>query len=423
VAGSRALTVLLSIVSIVAALAAYVFLDHISLLTATATGGRSAVWVNTPHVAPGDDITIDVVVKGGKKLGIESVIVRTGERELTVTGEGRTWGSSITSRRSSSGQDDVELVIQVPTDARPGDRMALTIVVDWVAAESDGVGSFENTRGSDTIALVVPIRTPAMRVLYKLRSAVWALALLGFVCALIAWLGKKLGPTLSNDSGNAESLGLLLIVGAMAYGFVGYGWFALPLVGATGIVGAWFVVLSVLLWLALPIYVAVKLARRADKLTTLRLRTVAVPDDAPYRAAPETPIAPDRTVEPRSLDEVIAAVRVAGLTVKPRRKGFDIRKAGHVLRVRVADPARIDPRAMTIVTDHIDLNFDLAFALVPLFGAIAANTGSVGDVVIDGRRTRAEVDAEVAERIRALAQRILDATQSLMDGIARKLKP
>lgn len=426
-AGSRALTVVLTIVAIAAAFTAYVFIDRISLLTATATRGRSAVWVNTPHVAPGDDIAIDVVVKGGKKMGIEAVIVRAGERELKVTGEGQTWGSSIMSKRSSSGQDDVELAIQVPSDARPGERMQLAVTVEWISAESDGVGSFENQRGSDTIELAVPIRTPAMRALYKLRSAGWALGILGVACVVMALLGKKLGPILSSrdDGGNAESIGLLLIVGTMAYGFVGYGWFALPLVAATGIIGAWFVVLSVLLWIALPIYVAVKWAKRADKFTTLHLRTVAVPDDAPYRSAPETPIPPDRTAEPKSVDEVIAAVRAAGMTVKPRRKGFDIRKAGHVLRVRVADLTRVDPRAMTIVTDHIDLNLDLAFALVPLFGAIAADTGSVGAVVIDGRRTRAEVDEEVGQRVRALAQRILDrlnATQPLMDALAKKLK-
>ena len=409
------------------AFGAYIYMDRISLLTATATAGRSGVWVYTPHVAPGDAIAIEVVVKGGKRLGIQEVKVQAGERVLQVRGEGQTWGSSFTTRRRDTGQDEVELAVQVPPDAVAGSTLPVDLEVSWIAAESDGVGSFENREGFDRIHVAIPVRTPAMRTVRRALSAGWSLALLALACLVMAVAGHKLGPTLNRkdgDQGLAEALGIVLIVAIIAYGFAGYGWFALPLVAATGILGTWFIVLAVAVWLVVPVYLAVRYVRRAPKLTRSGLRSVAVEPETPYRTMATDERLPDRAVEPRPVADVIAAAQAAKLAVKPRRRGFDLRRDGHILRVRGDDVARVQPRTMQIHTDHVELDIDLAFALVPMFGPLAVDTASVGEIVIDGVRDRAAVDDELSERVRALARRILDRlnrTQPMLDELQRKL--
>ncbi len=423
----RALTILLFVCAIGSAFAAYMLAGSIALLTATARAGRTAVWVRTPHVAPGDTMTLDVGAKGGERIGIASVIVRAGDRELAVSGEGNTWGPSFTSRRNSEGQDDLQIQVQIPKESIPGRRLPVTIAVAWIAAESDGMGRFSNANGTDALVIDVPILTPTSRTLHRLGSAGWALLLLAAACAALALLGKLLGPVLrrKDDGGNAEPIALLLLVALFGYGFVGYAWFAAPLVAATHLVGLWFTVVAVVAWIAIPLYVAVKLERRRRAYVAYRIRAIAVSEDTPYRAPPDSRLLPERTVEPRPLADVIAAVRAAGLAVKPRRKGFDVRQGGSTLQARVKDPARVSPAGLAVRSTDIELHLDLAFALVPLFGAVAAETGSFGELVIDGRRTREEIGAELHARVRGAAQHILDrlkATQPLLDQISKQLR-
>jgi hypothetical protein len=137
------------------------------------------------------------------------------------------------------------------------------------------------------------------------------------------------------------------------------------------------------------------------------LRPVVVPSGDPYREDPATrPM--ERTAEPRTLDEVLAALRDADLAFRPRRRGFDLEGAARerVMPVRVREIARIVPEDMSCGTEAPELLLDLALAMVPLFGPLVADVRFAGAIIVDGKRDRVALGEDAAERIQRMGRRV-----------------
>jgi hypothetical protein len=423
------LTVVVFVVSIGAALVAYVNIDRLTRFTAVASTERTSIWIDTPHVTAGDTIVLRAEVTGGKRAAIAQVTVRDGERTIDIRGKGRDWGMSFTSSSRQQGSDELELALAVPADARAGSKLHLSIEVSWIIAEG-GAGWFEDRKGVDVATLEVPILGSTWCSVRRVGSAAFAFGLLGVVCVLAVFLPRLLRPLDKYEAqlaGSESAAGILMLLAGMAYLFAGHAWFARPLVAATRLTGTWFVVLTVIVWAVLPVYLAIKLRKRGAARTRERarigLRTVAVPEGDPYR---ENALAPDaeRTAEPRTLAEVLEALRAAGLTPVARRNGFVLAGATGTLRVRVRDRQRVVPQHLRIDATEAELNLDLALALLPLFGPMSAEIGIAGWILVDGKRDRAQLGAEVSERLRQVAAQLLEtlrATQPIMDELARRL--
>lgn len=148
--------------------------------------------------------------------------------------------------------------------------------------------------------------------------------------------------------------------------------------------------------------------------TKLALRAITV-DATPFRATttPEAAEPPARAAEPRPLADVIAAI--VTLQPKPLRKGFELpgTEPGKVLRAFVSDPRRVTPDTLDFVTNQAEMLIDLAHALVPLFGAIGADFGSAGWLIIDGTRSVAAIRTELSDRYKAMLQHMMGMMEPL----------
>jgi len=136
------------------------------------------------------------------------------------------------------------------------------------------------------------------------------------------------------------------------------------------------------------------------------LRAVVVPAGDPYREdVGARPM--ERSVEPRTLPEVLAALAAARLVVRPRRHGFDVvASRSRVMTVRVPDIARIVPGDMTCGSEAPELLLDLALAVVPLFGPLIADVRFAGTIFVDGTRDRRALGEEAAVRIQGIFRRL-----------------
>lgn len=156
----------------------------------------------------------------------------------------------------------------------------------------------------------------------------------------------------------------------------------------------------------------------------VRRGTMASFRQSPGRAATDPYRGNANSREAPHLDEVVAAVRNAGLDAHLRAGGFDLRRENHVLRLRVADPARVPLPSIDIVnTGHVTLIFELALALLPLYGPILVTEALWGTYIIDGACDPMALRGQRAERIKALARGIqagLAASQPLWDKLVKR---
>lgn len=137
------------------------------------------------------------------------------------------------------------------------------------------------------------------------------------------------------------------------------------------------------------------------------LRPVELPRTDPYRMDPSArPIA--REVEPRTLGDVIAAVRAAGLGCHARRRGFDLQGAprSRVMPVRVHEITRIAPQDLACGGGAPELLLDLALAVLPLYGPLIVELPFAGELTVDGHQDRAALGEEAAERIQRVGRRV-----------------
>jgi hypothetical protein len=136
------------------------------------------------------------------------------------------------------------------------------------------------------------------------------------------------------------------------------------------------------------------------------LRAVVDSSGDPYREDPATRFG-ERTAEPVALAEILAALDGAGVPYHRRRRGFDLTGPGHrVMPVRVRDIEQVVPTELRCGTNAPELLIDLALALVPLFGPLVADVRFAGTIFVDGRRDRALLGEEAAQRIQRFGRRV-----------------
>ncbi|HWU88647.1 MAG TPA: hypothetical protein VN253_15370 [Kofleriaceae bacterium] len=90
--------------------------------------------------------------------------------------------------------------------------------------------------------------------------------------------------------------------------------------------------------------------------------------------------------------------------MRERVNGFDLRGEGRVLTVRTLDPARVTLASLEIV-DHGTgtLVFELALALVGLYGPVRVTEAMFGSCIVDGSCDAASLREQRSERIRSIA--------------------
>jgi hypothetical protein len=135
-----------------------------------------------------------------------------------------------------------------------------------------------------------------------------------------------------------------------------------------------------------------------ERAPQIAIRTVRIDGDA-YRN-PGAPLAgppPFRRVEPRPLAEVARALSTLMPVV--RRKSVVV---GHAW-IGIRTPNEVEPSTMIVETHDVGDAIRIADALVPLFGPLAVHDGQLGWIVVDGKRSVAELCAEQAARYRDYA--------------------
>jgi hypothetical protein len=162
----------------------------------------------------------------------------------------------------------------------------------------------------------------------------------------------------------------------------------------------------------------------AATASKIRFKSIIGGVAAPFRSNAEgvyeEPAA--REAEPTALDNVLAALRAGGLAPLPTKQpGFEIAgsKPDAYLRITVPDPARAEPNTMAIAYTEAELAIDVAFALVPLFGAIGIDMGDAAWLVVDGSRDVASIRKELSERYRVMMQQMMEAMAPLNDMLAQ----
>lgn len=422
---------ILGLGTVIGALVLWLAHDELHMMSADARSGDAAVWVYTPHVAPGDTITLGVTVSAGEDIGIQEVVVDDGASEHRVHGGGADWGDTITtSRTASSAEDSLDVPVHVPRNARPGSTLRLTVAVSYVVASQWGAGSFSNSSRTAKIILDVPVRTPAGATFRRALSAAWGLGLLAALCAGLFFAMPAIDRWSERNKdvfGDGEMAGLfmllLVVFNAM---IVGRAVFALPLVRATGFTSTGFFVVACALWTILPIVACVygyKRGRRRAALSPLGIRAVegrpVVDPGDPYRAEPDAATAvvalTRRTEEtPGTLAALAELLRGAGLavTVKGRRlliDGGDGKGPSTILHAR--DPARVT--ISTLVFHNRDMReaFVVLHAALPVLGPVELRL-PFGAFLIDRRSSRDQLRAELDERFHAW-----------LDGLSRGLRP
>ncbi len=223
------------------------------------------VFLRTPFVAPSENVVLEVIARGGSHAGMEYVTVwGAGTVLAQAAGGGVTWGSVIRSGKGR-GSESVHVSFEVPAGVPPHSELSLLLEVEYVCAMSSGAGEFANERFSGRVPLKVA-HIPA-----EDRLAVGAGMMLPALIGLLVWCGIFVGvarwvirPEADAVPGeDEETLGVGLLLGFMAGGFVGYWLFARSVMAIAGSQSSWAAFGLTSLWLALPIGLTWWLHRRA----------------------------------------------------------------------------------------------------------------------------------------------------------------
>jgi hypothetical protein len=108
-----------------------------------------------------------------------------------------------------------------------------------------------------------------------------------------------------------------------------------------------------------------------------------------------------------TVGEVGQALRRAGLPVRERGRELVIARRPDWLRIVATDPghvtlASLDAEELVSGT----LIWEVALALIPVFGPLMVTEAAFGAFVVDGSRDHLAIDEERKERIRAIARAI-----------------
>lgn len=159
--------------------------------------------------------------------------------------------------------------------------------------------------------------------------------------------------------------------------------------------------------------------------TSLALRAVAIDAD-PFRGTPtpEAELPPVRSAQPRTLDEVIEALRAADMSPRRLRRGFEVAGTApdKLLRGFVGDVRTVTPESIAIVTNEAERAIDVGHALVGIFGPIAVDFGDAGWIVIDGTRTIDSLRGELSDRYKTMMRQMAAMMEELFAELREPLQ-
>jgi hypothetical protein len=406
---------LLGVVGVVLCLAMALVIRIAPKWTATARGRSVAVWLLTPHVAPGDIARLDVDVYGGKRAAIRSIQVSGEGVEVRRTLKGATWGSVITSKSGDLGHASEQIELRVPASAAPGKALDLAFRVESTLAVS-GRGSFMNEHDSEAVGLRLLIQSPMERSLRRVWSAIFPLGLFGAAVAMFWWRWHWLTSLLTRPDTNPEdsslgaSLATLVIAVIILWAFGGWVFFALPLVAATGFTSDWFQLAMGAVWLFAPPVLARKLAGPAPPppmLGSLR----RLDSERAYRAPPPEPM------KPPSLEKLAGVLQEGmGLRVTVEPDAIMVRRARRArpLAIYVKNPKRVRVEEIAIEAEDARLAIEVILALLPLIGPVELDLGGAS-IALDGTQ-----DADALER--EWAARLAEVVRARIDAMRREIQ-
>lgn len=225
--------------------------------TENITGPGVDVFLRTPFPVEGETVVIDVSARGGSRAGLERVQVKSDTSDdllAYITGKGADWGMVVRSGKTR-GEETGTVRFAIPDHVSAGETMRLTLYVDYVVAMSTGDGrTFENDSRSDVLHLDVQVYTPSGRFWARvaLGGKAFAIFLAWFLLvwgvAALYWRSQG-----KPDQSNAELEGIGLLMGFMGGGFVGYWFFARPVMAGYGTQSTLWAVLLTAAWLVLPL--------------------------------------------------------------------------------------------------------------------------------------------------------------------------
>ncbi len=272
---------LLSILGIVVSFAALLAFELVVHWPADVRKNNVALWLYTPHVAPGDELLVGVEVWGGKKAGIERVTVSAPWERKSIEAPGKNWGSVIVSGNAAA-RDEEEIALPIPADTKLGDS-ALLVDVQYVMAQGSG-SSFSNEPKTEHVSLPIAIRSARDRTLGRVMSGAFALgvclagvlafrALWPKLVALATMPGVFRAPRTQEEAETERwTMASFGLVFPTLIGWVLAGWLlvAMPLGAAFSRHSTWLTVLAQIAWLAGAPLLGRFLAKRARERALTR---------------------------------------------------------------------------------------------------------------------------------------------------------
>jgi hypothetical protein len=267
----RALSITVGVIGTLCALLMMLGMSVMGSLMADArteniTGPGVDVFLRTPFPLEGDTVVIDVSARGGSRAGVERIQVKSSaapEQMLAyIAGKGATWGMVVRSGKTR-GESTETVRFPVPDVVAAGETMPLTLYVDYVVAMSTGDGrTFENDSRSDVLHLDVPVYTSSGRFWARVALAGKAFALFLAWFLLVWGVAALYGRSDGKPGGDAELEGIGLLMGFMGGGFLGYWFFARPVMAGYATQSTAAAVALTAAWLLLPLLWVWKRARR-----------------------------------------------------------------------------------------------------------------------------------------------------------------
>jgi hypothetical protein len=391
-------------------------LNGMQRATATARVEGAAIWIYTPHVAPGAKVQAKIAVYGGAAIALEGVLVLAGETELARKRfSGKTWSSTLrirwTSTSNASGSEELELTI--PKSARPDEPLDAVARLLVIRAIREGDGFVNEEAEIDVPVRLLP-RSEGAGFLARLLSGGQALAALLAITALWRWqLGNVIGLLRRIPPGAGRELsylGRFVALSTLAsLGYLGYALFALPLVAATDVTSTAFVLTAIFAWLVMPPVLARFLEGPAREPLEISLTPivktgdVALAEPDGYRDAKPAP-ARRRFA---TLDGLSAALGLLGCKVRRFGKRLHVStRAREPVEITASSPSELTLEGLEVLAADVSAAISVAYALVKILGPLRMTIDGTA-VDIDGSASRADVEQRFRRGDDARAERML----------------
>lgn len=362
--------------------------------------------VYTPHVAPGDGVTLRLTLRTGTKSKVRAVRAWHEGAGLRV----RRPGGDYLGRVTFGGGDYERFVeVEIPASVEPTERYLVTFQV--------GFEPPPRNPGSTLAEIHVPVqvRTPDGARAGRIASAAWALGSLAVAFAIAVFAGRQLRRrfALGGDREENELAIWAVCVGIGMHGVLGSWLFAMPLAAATGRVDTWLFIAAIGSWVLLSVFVGWVAGRRVapglagqDAFLRLELRDIAEPGRR-YEVSELV----------HRLDDPSRTWRVRA-SHKPGKGSIRVERGGGRVWIEHRGPAlRLDELRLA-QDDGMDLLLEVAHEIARCLGAFTLAQGSAA-VRIEPTSTIDEIQmAWIKARMAQLDAMgpFLDSIRSSLDG-------